>query len=71
MALELPDNPLTHPHRITLDDVLDAIESGDEHGFCLACGCEAFVEPDARNVQCETCAAFQVFGSDELLMRLA
>ena len=41
-------------------------ESG---GFCRTCGEEAYgVEPDARNYECESCEANQVFGAEELLM---
>jgi predicted RNA-binding Zn-ribbon protein involved in translation (DUF1610 family) len=57
---------------ITLDQVMEAIESGDSVGFCIACGDEAYgVEPDARRYSCESCGEAQVYGAEELLMRMA
>ena len=63
-----------HPS-ITLDRVVEAVEryhsSLDNPGFCLACGDDADgVEPDARNYECESCGATEVFGADEVLMML-
>ena len=63
-----------HPS-ITADRVLDAVErrmtSLDNPGFCLACGNEAMgVEPDARKYECEACGEHQVYGADELLVRM-
>ena len=63
-----------HPS-ITADRVLDAVErrmtSLDNPGFCLACGAEAMgVEPDARKYECEACGERQVYGADELLVRM-
>ena len=65
----------THPS-ITLDRIMDAVERRmttlDNPGFCLACGNEAGgVEPDARRYECEACGERQVYGADELLMRVA
>ena len=49
-----------------------AIESGENAGFCLACGAEAFgVEPDARNYTCESCGKPEVYGAEECLMNIA
>jgi hypothetical protein len=58
--------------RISLDDVIEAIESRDYVGFCLSCGSEASnVEPDARRYTCESCGDHAVYGAEELLMMLA
>lgn len=55
--------------RIDTDRIVEAIESGDYMGFCLACGEEAYgVEPDARGYECESCGAHEVYGAEELLM---
>jgi len=54
---------------ISLDDITEACESGDYIGFCLECGDEASgVEPDARNYNCESCGAKEVYGAQELLI---
>lgn len=56
---------------VSLDQVLEAAESGDDIGFCLACGAEAYgVEPDARKYECEECDAPKVYGAEELLLML-
>lgn len=55
--------------KITTDQIMEAIESGEYAGFCLACGAEAYgVEPDARRYTCEECGAKQVYGAEELLI---
>jgi hypothetical protein len=55
--------------KVTLAQVLTAIESGDYIGFCLACGFEQEgVEPDARRYTCESCGAKKVYGAQELLI---
>jgi hypothetical protein len=61
---------------ITDDAVLEAVErrmrSLDNPGFCIACGEEAEgCEPDARRYPCEHCDQRQVYGADELLLRIA
>jgi hypothetical protein len=57
---------------VTWDQVLQAVESDDNLGFCLACGAEACgVEPDAQRYTCEACGAPQVYGAEELLFRMA
>lgn len=56
---------------IDLQQILDALESGDDMGFCLACGEEAYgVEPDARKYECEVCGKRSVYGAEELLMSM-
>jgi len=58
--------------KITLQQVMDAIDSGDSMGFCLACGEEAYgVEPDARKYTCESCGKPKVYGAEEILMMVA
>jgi hypothetical protein len=55
--------------KVTLAQVLAAIESGDYMGFCLACGAEQEgVEPDARKYKCEACGEDKVYGCEELLI---
>lgn len=57
---------------VNLDMVMDAVESGEYMGFCLACGDEAYnVEPDARRYECESCGESKVYGAEELLMMLS
>ena len=49
--------------------IIEAIESGQYMGFCVACGAEAYgVEPDARRYECEVCGAHSVYGAEELLL---
>lgn len=55
--------------RLTIDQVMDAVESDENIGFCLACGEEAYgVEPDARKYECESCGEYRVFGAEEILI---
>jgi len=55
--------------KITMDQIIAAVESGDDMGFCLACGDEAYgVEPDARQYECESCGKEKVYGAEELLL---
>jgi hypothetical protein len=61
--------------KVTEDAIVGAVErawsSLDDPGFCILCGAEAGgVEPDARNLTCESCGAEQVFGAAELLMHI-
>ena len=50
-------------------ELVDAIESGDNTGWCIACGEQAgSVEPDARGYQCECCNARKVYGAEQLLL---
>ena len=64
-------------HKSLTDDVIaDACERRmltlDNPGFCLICGNESEgVEPDARNYECESCGAEQVFGAEELMLMIA
>ena len=55
--------------KVTLDQIIEAVESDDNLGFCTACGEEVYnVEPDAHNYECESCGEHQVFGAEELLL---
>ncbi len=55
--------------KLTMAQVLEAVEADDCRGFCLACGAEAYnVEPDARKRTCETCGRPHVYGAEELLL---
>lgn len=61
--------------KVTEDVVVEAcgrrLSSLDDPGFCIICGAEASgVEPDARNYECESCGAEQVFGCEELLLEI-
>ena len=56
---------------VTLDQVINALESGEYIGFCIACGAEHDgVEPDARKYRCEECNARTVYGAEHLLFSL-
>lgn len=58
--------------KVTLDQIMEAVEMDDNMGFCLACGEEAWsVEPDARRYECESCGAHKVYGAQELLFMVA
>jgi hypothetical protein len=63
------------PPSLTIDIIADAVErhnhSLDNPGFCLACGVEnEGCEPDMRKGRCESCGERQVYGAEELLIRL-
>lgn len=58
--------------KVSLDQIMAAVEADDCLGFCLACGAEAYgVEPDARKYACESCGERKVYGAEELLMMVA
>ena len=55
--------------RITVAQIMQAIEADDSLGFCIACGAQAEgVEPDAQGYECEECGAEKVYGAEELLI---
>jgi hypothetical protein len=61
----------TRKSKVTLSQVMEAIEADDCRGFCLACGAEAFgVEPDARRYECESCGEPKVYGAEEILLHM-
>lgn len=54
---------------LTLDQIMDAIESDGNIGFCINCNAEAYgVEPDAHEYTCEVCGEDKVYGAEELLI---
>jgi predicted RNA-binding Zn-ribbon protein involved in translation (DUF1610 family) len=56
---------------ITIDQILDAVESGEDIGLCTTCGVAMHgVEPDARGYVCEACGEPAVCGAEELLLAL-
>jgi len=58
--------------KVTIDQVMDAVEQDDMLGFCTACGEEVNgVEPDAREYECDCCGECKVYGAEELLIMLA
>jgi hypothetical protein len=60
--------------KVQIQDVLEAVQRDDLTGFCLACGEETepgTCEPDAREYECDVCGENQVYGAEELLMKLA
>jgi hypothetical protein len=57
-------------HFPDIDVLIAAAESGEDMGFCVKCGAEAYgVEPDARKYECDECGAEAVYGVEELLLR--
>lgn len=57
---------------VTLERVMDAVETDEYIGFCTSCGAEQHgCEPDARNYTCESCGEKEVFGAEELLIMIA
>jgi len=58
--------------KVSIEQVMDAVERDDNSGFCLECGAEAYgVEPDARRYKCEECGAMAVYGAEECLFMVA
>ena len=54
--------------KVTLDQILTAVQD-DYIGICIRCGNEQEgVEPDARRYECESCGMRSVYGAEELLM---
>jgi len=55
--------------KITIEQIMVAVEQDDNIGICTSCGEEAFgVEPDAENYECESCGKHEVFGAEQLLL---
>jgi hypothetical protein len=58
--------------RITVDQIIAAIDADGCVGFCVRCGAEnCGVEPDACEYPCEACGQRKVYGAEDLLIRLA
>jgi hypothetical protein len=63
-----------HP-TVSEERIVDAVEryatTLDNPGFCLSCGAEqGGCEPDMRRGKCEHCNERQVYGAEELLIRI-
>ncbi len=57
--------------KVTLEQVMTAVESGDYIGICITCGYEQEgVEPDACKYKCEDCGERKVYGAEELLLAM-
>ena len=76
MTLELTGSePLKLPPTLTMEHVYEAHHrrqtSLDDPGFCLSCGAEVSgVEPDACGYTCEACGEENVFGVEEIILRV-
>ena len=56
-------------HYRTLEEYEIMCSDGDQGGWCLACGTEAYgIEPDARGYECESCKKHQVYAAEEWLL---
>lgn len=63
---------LNLPSNLTVDDLIEAAAADELVGFCLVCGdSRDGTEPDACNYKCYECGALEVFGVDEILIRIA
>jgi hypothetical protein len=55
-----------------LERAMELCGEDNNDGICLTCGAErSNVEPDARACPCEACGAHNVYGAEELVLRLA
>jgi len=63
-------SPLTRESVMpSIDQIVEAVESGEYLGFCLECGAEHDgCEPDAREYECRECGARAVYGAEECLL---
>ena len=52
------------------DEAFRAAQADELAGFCVACGAQhdGLVDPDARNMHCESCGEDQVFGAEEIVL---
>ena len=51
------------------DILIEAVESGDNAGYCTSCGAvQGGVEPDACEYECYVCGKESVYGAAELLL---
>ena len=65
------ENRTLDESRITVEQLLVAVEADECIGFCVACGAEHYgVEPDARKYLCEECGQSEVYGAEDLLIRI-
>lgn len=57
-----------HPS-ISADLIMNAVESNDYVGFCIACGAEHYnIEPDAERYTCEVCEDQTVYGAETIFI---
>jgi len=57
---------------IIIERLLELVFEPDNLGVCVHCGKkQGGCEPDARNYKCENCGRYDVFGAEELLLRLS
>jgi hypothetical protein len=63
--------PITKQQKIDmLERASEAIEEGQDIGFCLNCGVEAEnCEPDVEEGFCESCGSYKVAGVEQFLIR--
>lgn len=55
--------------KITIEQIMQAVEADDNIGICTACGEETTgVEPDAEHYECEACHKHEVFGAEQLML---
>jgi hypothetical protein len=62
-------NSVAAIQELSLDRIMEAVESGENLGFCTECGDEVDgVEPDARKHTFPECGVKKVYGASELLI---
>jgi len=55
--------------KVSIDEIMAAIERDDYTGFCIKCGAEhSECEPDAREYECYEGCGNTVYGAEELLI---
>ena len=55
--------------KVSIEQIMAAVEADDNIGICTACGEEQFgVEPDAENYECESCGKHEIFGAEQLML---
>ena len=63
-----PMTTIVHPD-VTFDHLQEAIDSHDNPGMCIACGCDAGgVEPDAEKYPCDECGKHTVYGVEQVVL---
>jgi len=49
---------------IPINRLIEVMANDESIGFCVCCGNEIFgVDPDTKNMKCDNCGKFSVFGS--------
>jgi len=55
--------------KISIEQIMAAVELDDNIGICTSCGEESDgVEPDAEHYECESCGKHEVFGAEQLML---